>query len=69
MKRVKNRILFYKALLVEVIETLCSICLFLEMEGRLGRNPRAEYMGSHFRTLKEASSVLKKELAEREKNE
>ena len=71
MKRVKRKIRFYKALLVEILETLCSICLYLDFEGRFNRfhNPRAEYMHSHFEQLKQASAVLRKELSEERKEE
>ena len=69
MKKIKRKILFYKALLVEVLETLCSICLYLDYEGKFNRfrNPRAEYMQSHFEQLKQASAVLRKELSEKRK--
>ena len=66
MKKIKKKIIFYKALLMEVLETLCSICLYLESEGR--RNPHCMHMQSHFKMLKDASNVLRKEL-EREKND
>lgn len=65
MKKIKQKIIFYKALLVEILETLCSICLYLGYEGRTNRfhNPRAEYMQSHFEQLKQATAVLRKELS------
>lgn len=69
MTKIAQRILFYKALLVEIIETLCSICLFLEMDGRFRHNPQTEHMRGHFVALKQASSVLRRETAERGKNE
>ena len=66
MKKIKRKILFYKALLVEIVETLCTICLYLDFEGTLHhpRNPKALYMRDHFEQLKLASSVLRKELNE-----
>lgn len=66
MKKIRKKILFYKALLVEILETLCSICLYLDFEGRVyhHKNPKAEFMRSHFEQLKQASSVLRKELSE-----
>lgn len=71
MKKIKRKILFYKALLVEILETLCSICLYLDYEGRFNRfrNPRADHMHSHFEQLKQASSVLRAELCEDRKEE
>lgn len=65
MKKIKKKIIFYKALLVEIVETLCSICLYLESEGRFRHNPHYMHMNSHFKMLKQASSVLRAELAER----
>ena len=66
MKKIKRKIRFYKALLVEIVETLCTICLYLDFEGTYNRykNPKATYMRDHFEQLKLASSVLRKELSE-----
>lgn len=66
MKKIKRKILFYKALLVEIVETLCTICLYLDFEGTLyhHKNPKAIYMKGHFEQLKQASSVLRNELIE-----
>lgn len=66
MKKIKRKIRFYKSLLVEILETLCSICLYLDFEGTLHhtRNPNAIYMRDHFEQLKQASLVLRKELSE-----
>lgn len=71
MKKIKRKILFYKALLVEIVETLCTICLYLDFEGTLyhHKNPKAIYMRGHFDQLKQASSVLRKELSEERKEE
>ena len=69
MKKIKRKIRFYKSLLVEILETLCSICLYLDFEGTLHhpRNPNAIYMRDHFEQLKQASLVLRKELSEERK--
>lgn len=71
MKKIKRKILFYKALLVEIIETLCTICLYLDFEGTLchHKNPRAIFMKGHFEQLKQASLILRKELSEKRKEE
>lgn len=65
MRKIKKKIRFYKALLVEIVETLCTICLYLDFEGTLyhHRNPKAVHMRGHFEQLKQASSVLRKELS------
>lgn len=69
MKKIKRKIIFYKSLLFEILETLCSICLYLDFEGTLHhpRNPNAIYMRDHFEQLKQASLVLRKELSEERK--
>ena len=69
MKKIKRKILFYKSLLVEILETLCSICLYLDFEGTLHhpRNPKAIYMKDHFEQMKQASLILRKELSEERK--
>lgn len=70
MKKIRKKILFYKALLVEIVETLCTICLYLDFDGRMNRrNPKAEFMRGHFEQLRQASSVLRKELSEERKEE
>ncbi len=57
----RKKIRFYKALLVEIIETLCSICLYLEQEGRypMRGNEASRYMRGHFVALKEFSEDLR----------
>ena len=69
MKKIKRKIRFYKSLLVEILETLCSICLYLDFEGTLHhpRNPKAIYMKDHFEQMKQASLILRKELSEERK--
>lgn len=64
MNRIKKKIIFYKKVLVEILETLCSICLYLEFEGRFRRNPHFEHMRTHFMVLKEASKTLREEIYE-----
>jgi len=53
---------FYKGLLREIIETLCTICLYLESEAHYSRNRQGNNMRLHFETLKEYSNTLGKEL-------
>ena len=54
-----KKIKFYKALLIEIIETLCTICLYLERDGRYSRNEEGWHMRSHFKVLKEFSEDLR----------
>ncbi len=56
----KKKIRFYKALLREVIETLCTICLYLEKSSRYGYgNSEGRHMRSHFTILKGFSDDLR----------
>lgn len=69
IKKVKEKVRFYKSLLFEVIETLCSICLYLETAGRFQHNPKSQYMRGHFYALKCYSEVLRNEIVDGSKNE
>ena len=48
----KKKILFYRNMIGEILETLCSICLYLEHDGRYTHNPLSEIMHDHFKELK-----------------
>lgn len=39
-------------LLIEVLETLASICLYLDYDGHYSHNRHSEHMRLHFETLK-----------------
>lgn len=54
-----KKIQFYKSLLMEIVETLCTICLYLELESRRNHNRMAEYMRSRFECLKEFSEEMR----------
>ncbi len=57
---------FYKMMLREILETLCTICLYLENEGHFSRNRHGQTMRLHFDSLKWYSDSIAGEL---EKNE
>ena len=57
----RKKIRFYKSLLIEIIETLCSICLYLERDSRQSHNEVGRYMRSHFEELKIYSYELRNE--------
>ena len=61
--RLKNKIFFYKGLLIEICETLASICLYLEYDARRMQNPMGELMRGHFNELEEYSQELRNEQA------
>lgn len=54
-----KKIKFYKSLLIEIIETLCTICLYLERDGRHTHNEMCIHMHSHFEELKKFSEELR----------
>lgn len=63
MKKIKRFFLLRKEILIEILETLATVCLFLEHEGRTQtRNSQTKSMRLHYETLKAFSSLLKKEL-------
>ena len=55
----KKKIRFYKMLIAEILETLCSICLYLESEGRRSHNEMSRNMRGHFNVLKRFSEDLR----------
>ena len=55
-----KKIRFYKALLIEIVETLCTICLYLERNGRYSHNEESRHMRSHFEALKELSEDMRR---------
>jgi len=57
----RKKIIFYKRLLVEIIETLCSICLYLDYETHLSHNKYGLSMRSHFYVLKHSSEELREQ--------
>jgi hypothetical protein len=57
---VKNKILFYKNILNEIIETLATICIYLEYDSRRSNNPMGEHMRGHFKNLADYSQELRK---------
>jgi hypothetical protein len=63
--RLRNKIFFYKGLLIEICETLASICLYLEYDARRMHNPMGEHMRGHFNELKEYSQELREKQTKR----
>lgn len=60
IKRIKNYFSFKKRMKIEMLETLASICLYLDYDGHYGKNRYAEYMTLHFHQLKALSKELRK---------
>ena len=58
-KRIKNYFSLQRRIQIEILETLCTICLWLERDGGYNRNPYSQYMNGHFRALKDLSKELR----------
>lgn len=50
----------YKKAVIEILETLATICLYLDREGRIKHNRYGQFMMGHFDKLKEYSEGLRK---------
>ena len=55
-----KKIKLYREIVIEIIETLCTICLYLERDGRYTHNEESKHMYNHFTTLKRLSEKLRK---------
>lgn len=58
-KKIKEWFSLQRRIQIEILETLCTICLYLEHDGHHDRNPYTQYMGGHFRVLKDLSKELR----------
>lgn len=58
-KKLKNYLSLQRRIQIEILETLCTICLYLERDGHFDRNPYTQYMGGHFDALKKLSATLR----------
>lgn len=66
MLKIKKYFTWKKRMYVEVLETLCSICLYLESDHIRSRNRYGEFMRDHFQQLKKLSQELRADICERE---
>lgn len=56
----RKKIRLYKDLLIELIETMCTICLYMEEDAQRFRFNRYQpYFHGHFNRLKEFSEKLR----------
>lgn len=60
-KKIKNYFSLQRRIQIEILEMLCSICLYLRHDGHYDRNPYTQYMDSHFKCLKGLSEELRSE--------
>ena len=63
-KKIKKYFHLQRLICFEVLETLATICLFLDHEGNLSRprNPYSDYMKDHFNMLKSFSDEIRNDL-------
>lgn len=66
LKKIKKYFELKKRYRHEVLETLATICLFLEADGRRGRLPHTEHLRGHFYELKSLAKELRGEEEKRE---
>lgn len=62
-KKIKRHFYLQRRIQHEVLETLATICLYLDHDGHSARNPYSIYMRDHFESLK----LLSEELRDKEK--
>lgn len=60
-KKIKNYFSLQRRIQIEILETLCTICLYLEQHGRHTYNYYTQHMHGHFRCLKDLSKELRGE--------
>lgn len=62
IKKIKQYFALQRRIQREILETLASICLYLDYDGHYSRNRYAEYMRSHFNELKDLSQELREKV-------
>jgi hypothetical protein len=58
-KKLKDYFYLKRQAQIEILETLCTICMYLDHEEHNTRNPYSRYMRNHFGALKELSIALR----------
>ena len=61
IKKWKQKRLLRRLILHEILEMLCSICLYLEAEARHHGNPHARKFGCHLDMLKKLARAVRNE--------
>lgn len=59
MKKIKQYFSLQRRIQIEILETLCTFCLFFLNDRSRSNNPYARHLPSHFETLKSLSEELK----------
>ena len=65
-KKIKNYLSLQRRIQIEILETLCTICLYLDYEGHYSRNCYSEFMRGHFKSLKDLSEEIRYENRKKE---
>lgn len=58
-KRIKEYFSLQRRIQIEVLETLCTICYFLDFMGHYSNNKYSKYMLDHYTALKKLSKELR----------
>lgn len=59
MKKIRQYFSLQRRIQIEILETLCTICLYLATDKSRPSNPYVRYFPSHFETLKSLSEELR----------
>ena len=58
-KKIRKRLHLQRLICFEILETLATICLYLEHEGHRSNNIYSKYMQGHFEALKSFSEEIR----------
>lgn len=58
-KKIRKYLYLQRLICFEILETLATICLYLDYDGHHVRNPYSKYMQGHFEALKSFSEEIK----------
>lgn len=58
-KKIKEHFSLQRRVQIEILETLATICLYLEHDSHYNKNPLNAYLDGHFTSLKKLSSELR----------
>lgn len=59
IKKIKKYFSLQRKIQLEIIETLITICLYLNYDSHFSRYPRSECFAGHFKSLKSLSDELR----------
>lgn len=59
IKKIKLYFALRRIIIGEILETLCSICKWLEYDGHYSNNPYSKYLQMHYKALKSLSEEVR----------